>query len=117
MCPIIVDDLLVALIVPGPKLHDLIRDGRYAMHSFPAEQNEDAFYITGKANELHEPDLRRRVEEQFIYERSMSEHPLGIHGHRLFRFNIELCLHTVTTGHGDPFPKHTVFRSSDASKT
>ena len=66
MCPIIVDDLLVALIVPGPKLHDLIRDGRYAMHSFPAEQNEDAFYITGKANELHEPDLRRRVEEQFI---------------------------------------------------
>ncbi|MDQ3216729.1 MAG: hypothetical protein M3Q18_02515 [Actinomycetota bacterium] len=41
-------------------------DGRYAMHSFPAEQNEDAFYITGKANELHEPDLRRRVEEQFI---------------------------------------------------
>ena len=117
MCPIIVDDLLVALIVPGPKLHDLIRDGRYAMHSFPAEQNEDAFYITGKANELHEPDLRRRVEERFIYERSMSEHPLGIHRHRLFRFNIELCLHTVTTGHGDPFPKHTVFRSSDASKT
>ena len=34
MCHIIVDDLLVALIVPGPKLHDLIRDGRYAMHSF-----------------------------------------------------------------------------------
>jgi len=100
MCPISVDDLLVALIVPGPKLHDLIRDGRYAMHSFPAEQNEDAFYITGKANELHEPDLRRRVEEQFIYERSMSEHPLGIHRHRLFRFNIELCLHTVTAGHG-----------------
>ena len=47
----------------------------------------------------------------------MSEHPLGIHRHRLFRFNIELCLHTVTTGHGDPFPKHTAFRSSDASKT
>ncbi|CAN5638236.1 hypothetical protein BH20ACT21_BH20ACT21_13740 [soil metagenome] len=28
VCPIIVDDLLVALIFPGPKLHDLIRDGR-----------------------------------------------------------------------------------------
>lgn len=115
MCPIIVDDLLVGLIVPGPKMFDLIRDGRYAMHSFPAEQNEDAFYITGRARELHEPDFRRRVEVQFISERSMSEQPPGIHEQRLFRFDIEVCLHTTTTGHGDPSPQHTVFRCTNAS--
>ena len=115
MCPIIVDDLLVGLIVPGPKMNDLIRDGRYAMHSFAAEQNEDAFYITGRAIELLEPDFRRRVEAQFISERSISEYPPGIHEQRLFRFDIEVCLHTTTTGQGDPFPRHTVYRYGDAS--
>jgi hypothetical protein len=117
MCPIIVGDLLVGLIVPGPKMYDLVRDGRYAMHSFPAEENEDAFYITGWATELHEHDLRRRVVGQFISERSMSENPPGIHEQRLFRFDIEVCLHTTTIGHGDPFPQHTVYRCSDASKS
>ena len=117
MCPIIVGDLLVGLIVPGPKMYDLVRDGRYAMHSFPAEENEDAFYITGRATELHEHDFRRRVEGQFISERSMSEHPPGIHEQRLFRFDIEGCLHTTTTGHGDPFPQHTVYRCTDASRS
>lgn len=115
MCPIIVHDLLVGLIVPGPKMYDLIRDGRYAMHSFPAEQNEDAFYITGRAMELHELDFRQRVEVQFISERSLSEHPPGIHEQPLFRFDIEVCLHTTTTGHGDPFPQHAVYRCTDAS--
>ena len=33
--------------VPGPKQADLHRDGRYALHSFPCEDNEDAFYCTG----------------------------------------------------------------------
>lgn len=117
MCPIIVDDLLVALIVPGPKMNDLIRDGRYAMHSFAAEQNEDAFYITGRAMELHEPDFRRRVEVQFLSERGMSEPPPGIDEQRLFRFEIEVCLHTATTGHGDPFPQHTVYRSRETGTT
>ncbi len=115
MCPIIVGGLLVGLIVRGPKMNDLIRDGRYAMHSFAAEQNEDAFYITGRAIELLEPDFRRRVEAQFISERSMSEHPPDIHDQRLFRFDIEVCLHTSTTGHGDPFPQDTVYRCTDAT--
>jgi hypothetical protein len=114
MCPIIVDDLLVGLIVTGPKMHDLIRDGRYAMHSFATEHNEDAFYITGRATEMHEPEFRRRVEAQFITERDMSEPPSGLHAQRLFRFDIDTCLHTVTAGHGDPFPQHTVYRHCKA---
>ena len=49
MCPLIHDGGLYAFIVPGPKQADLHRDGRYALHSFPCEDNEDAFYCTGRA--------------------------------------------------------------------
>ena len=37
----------IAFIVPSPKRDDLHRDGRYAMHSFPADENEDAFTLAG----------------------------------------------------------------------
>ena len=43
MCPLLTDSDLFAFIVPSPKRHDLHRDGRYALHSFAAEANEDAF--------------------------------------------------------------------------
>ncbi len=33
ICPILTDGALLALIVPGPKLDDLRRDGRYALHA------------------------------------------------------------------------------------
>ncbi|HEY3036359.1 MAG TPA: hypothetical protein VGJ54_17095 [Streptosporangiaceae bacterium] len=41
---------LCAFIVPSPKQRDLHRDGRYAMHSFPLDDNEDAFYLSGVAS-------------------------------------------------------------------
>jgi len=43
MCPLLTDSDLFAFIVPSPKRRDLHRDGRYALHSFAAEANEDAF--------------------------------------------------------------------------
>jgi hypothetical protein len=30
----------------------------------------------------------------------------------LFEFDIERCLYTKTTGHGDPAPRHTVWRET-----
>src|SRR5579871_2026466 len=49
MCPLMTDDGLFAFIIPSPKQGDLRRDGRYALHSFPREDNEDAFSCTGMA--------------------------------------------------------------------
>ena len=49
MCPVIDGDELYAFLIPSPKRSDLHRDGRYAMHSFPADDNEDAFSIRGSA--------------------------------------------------------------------
>lgn len=46
ICPIITDDALFALIIPGPKLADLRRDPRYALHCLtsPPPRQDDGFY-------------------------------------------------------------------------
>src|SRR5687767_4529172 len=62
MCPVITEDGLFALIEPdGPKRYDLERDGRFAMHCFPPADNEDAFYITGRARRVEDPERRNQV--------------------------------------------------------
>jgi hypothetical protein len=111
MCPILVDDELYALIVPGPKRNDLTRDGRYAMHCYPPADNEDAFYITGTARAIADAGVRRQVEAQFLAERAHIEGLGGLDEQGLFAFDIERCLYTVTTGHGDPSPKHTIWHA------
>ena len=45
MCPLLHEAGLFAFIIPSPKQRDLRRDGRYALHSFPCEDNEDAFSL------------------------------------------------------------------------
>ena len=81
------------------------------MHSFPADDNEDAFSLRGIARPLADPDKRRALEARFRDERDLSELPNGFAEQELFVFEIERCLHTVTTGHGDPAPRHRIWRA------
>jgi hypothetical protein len=111
MCPVITDDGLYAFIVPGPKRNDLVRDGRYAMHGFPPAQNEDAIYLTGRAEVRSDGKLRETLARQFFEERSISEPPPGFDEERLFEFLIESCQLTRTTGHGDYDPQHTIWHA------
>jgi hypothetical protein len=53
--PVITDDGLYCFIVASPKRRDLERDGRYALHSFPAEESDDEAYLTGRATRVHDP--------------------------------------------------------------
>jgi hypothetical protein len=46
---------LWGFIGASPKLADLRRDGRYAMHAFPASDVDDEFYVTGRAREAGDP--------------------------------------------------------------
>lgn len=112
MCPLIAETGLFAFLIPSPKRADLHRDGRYAMHSFPADENEDAFSLTGLARPADDRNLRRTLEAQFLEERGLREPPDGFGEQEVFVFEIERCLYTVTTGHGDPHPRHTVWRAS-----
>ena len=110
MCPLIHDGGLFAFIVPGPKQADLRRDGRYALHSFPGEDNEDAFYCTGRAAAEDDPAIRQVLADVFVTERASAGVPVPAPDHQLFLFGIETCLLTRTTGHGDFAPQHTTWR-------
>jgi hypothetical protein len=110
MCPILIPDGLFAFIVPSPKRADLHRDGRFAMHSFPTDDNEDAFAISGSATLVADADIRSQLIGRFAAERGLSEPPGEVDAWEPFEFHVASCLLTRTSGHGDPEPRHTTWR-------
>lgn len=112
MRPLIHRGGLYAFIVPGPKQADLHRDGRYSLHSFPCEDNEDAFYCTGHAQAIDDPATRQPLAELFVTERSTPGVPAPAADDHLFHFGFQRCLLTRTTGHGDPSPQHTIWHEA-----
>jgi hypothetical protein len=111
MCPVLTDDRLFAFIVPSPKRDDLHRDGRYAMHSFPADDNEDAFSLRGRARDAQDTGLIAAVAQRYADERQLPALPTELPTWELFEFDIQSCLLTRTTGHGDPSPRHTTWHA------
>jgi hypothetical protein len=112
MCPLLTDTGLYAFIVPSPKQRDLHRDGRYAMHSFPLDDNEDAFYLSGVASHMQDSRIRNRLAQQFADERSDVTLPPPGEEQHLFEFQVQAAMLTRTTGHGDPEPRHTIWRGA-----
>jgi hypothetical protein len=111
MCPVITDDGLYAFIEPGPKRYDLDRDGRYALHCHPPDKNEDAAYITGRAERRDDLELLERVHAQFWSERPHVPNPPPADVAYFYEFLIEACMITRTTGFGDFNPQHTIWRA------
>jgi hypothetical protein len=59
--PVITDEGLYCFIVDSPKRRDLERDGRYALHSYPPELNDDEAYLTGRAVPVRDPLVVSRL--------------------------------------------------------
>ena len=110
MCPLLHEAGLFAFIIPSPKQRDLRRDGRYALHSFPCEDNEDAFSCSGKARLVTDAGLRSQLSDVFVTERMQLAVPAPSEADALFEFLVGSCLLTRTTGHGDADPLHHVWR-------
>jgi Pyridoxamine 5'-phosphate oxidase len=110
VCPIIADDGLYAFVIPSPKRADLHRDPRFAMHSFPADENEDAFSLTGRALPVADVGVRDAIGQQLVRERSLAAPPPGLDEQELFEFRLDRCLHTLSKGHGDLHPAFTRWR-------
>jgi hypothetical protein len=113
ICPVLTESALFAMIIPGPKLDDLRRDPRYALHgeTFPPPDQDDAFYVTGTALEVSDPVLWEHVALQMLTERSMMERWPGFESQVLFELRVERCLLTLTRA-ADGFPAgHTVWRA------
>ncbi len=111
-CPLITDGHLYGFIISSPKQRDLVRDGRYAVHSFPTSDNEDAFCVTGRAEIVAAHDVRDAVGTQFVTERSEIGVPFPADDDLLVRFEIDSCLLTRTSGFGDFSPNHQIWHSA-----
>jgi hypothetical protein len=61
ICPFIADGALCAFIIASPKRADLLRDGRYALHTFPPAERDDEFYLTGVARLITDQERRARA--------------------------------------------------------
>ena len=63
VCPVLSSDRLFVLITPAsPKRRDLIRDGRFALQSFPQPKpGSDEFYVTGKAEPVDDQAVRAEI--------------------------------------------------------
>lgn len=53
--PVFAGSGLYCFIVDSPKRRDLERDGRYALHSYPPEDNDDEATLTGRATTVTDP--------------------------------------------------------------
>jgi hypothetical protein len=100
---------LYGFIIPSPKQRDLRRDGRYSAHSFPTEDNEDAFSVTGTVQIVTDGPLRKALGDQFVSERSEIGVPFPAGDDLLVEFDIESCLLTRTSGFGDFRPRHEIW--------
>jgi hypothetical protein len=112
ICPVLTDDGLYAFIGRTPKLNDLLRDGRFALHTNPLPHNDDAFYLAGRAERRDDPGLRTVVESVYFAGLGVEPWP-GFDEEVLFELLLETCLLTRTPGHGGPYD-HTVWKADES---
>jgi hypothetical protein len=98
--------LCIFVVDMSPKYADLLRDGRYALHSSLPSFGGEEFYLTGRAK-LIEDAVRRRAAVKAA----------GGLGHndfeRLFELDIRRVLHTRWANWGTPqtWPEYTRWRA------
>lgn len=111
--PVLFEDSLLGMIVPGPKLQDLRRDTRYALHSetSPPPHHDDAFYVTGVVVEHSDRRLWDGVAAQMLSERNLSEPWPEFDRQTLVEFMIGSCLVTMTLADDSLPVGHTVWQA------
>ena len=66
VCPVIAHGGLYVFVGnQSPKVHDLRRDGRFALHSFPVPDGDDEFYVSGKSRVVTDREERDAAYEAF----------------------------------------------------
>lgn len=89
ICPVIANDGLYTFIGnQSPKRDDLVRDGRYALHSFPLPEVDDEFYVAGTAAPVDDDTVRGIVYEAYTATGAFTSDDT------LFELLIERALHS-----------------------
>ena len=84
--PVIADDGLYCFVTASPKRRDLERDGRYALHAYPAESSDDEAYLAGRVRPVTDEAQQSRLAAQHRASADVSW--------RLFELEIEVAMVT-----------------------
>jgi hypothetical protein len=88
VCPVLANDGLYVFIGNhSPKLRDLLRDGRYALHSFPNPQVDDEFTVAGRAERVDDAVIRQIVYDAYTATGAFTSDDT------LFELRLERALH------------------------
>jgi hypothetical protein len=104
------DDGLYCFVIDSPKRRDLDRDGRYALHSYPPEDNDDEAYLSGRARPVTDRRRVERLAEAYRAERRIDW--------RLYEFSIEVAMVARRVNGGGPDATTTeIWRDERAGET
>jgi hypothetical protein len=88
VCPVVSGSRLYVLVTPtSPKRDDLLRDGRYALQTFPQPKpGSDEFYLAGRARLVEDPAAHAAILRDAAHMADAAETP--------FELLIERVMHT-----------------------
>lgn len=107
--PILAGDALYVFVVNlGWKYRDLLRDGRYALHSSPKPEGGEEFYVTGSVRESSDPVERAKARE------ASGGRLGGLDFEALFELGADRALHTkwANWGTAQTWPEYLKWAAS-----
>ena len=88
VCPVVTHGgLWVFVVNRSPKVHDLRRDGRYALHALGPDDRDDEFMVAGTARVVDDEAVEAAVLEVYLAQGTTSE------DHTLFELLLDRALH------------------------
>jgi hypothetical protein len=102
VCPVVVDNGLYVFVGnQTPKVADLQRDGRYALHTFPPVHVDDEFYVTGTVRVVDDPALRQHVLDVYLAQGTTTQNDT------LFELLFDHAMHAKYEGRPSWSPAYT----------
>jgi hypothetical protein len=106
VCPLVTHGGLWVFVVDrSPKVHDLRRDGRFALHTFPADEVDDEFFVAGVARPVTDEALEAEVLEVYLAQGTTSDE------HTLFELRLDRALHAAYGPRPSGPPAYTRWRA------
>jgi hypothetical protein len=106
VCPVLANDGLYVFIGnQTPKLKDLLRDGRYALHTFPVAESDDEFTVSGRAISIDDTAVRKIVHDTYTATGATTSNDT------LFELLLDRALHAKYGPRPSWPPKYTSWRS------
>ena len=110
ICPVQEAGSLFAFIVNSPKRADLLRNGHYALHSFPLPERDDEFFLSGRARVVEDAAIKQTVNDAIAAQGTT-------HGddELLFELEIDRALHSAYEERSSWPPKYSKWRAAAKS--